>query len=437
MSEIEKKKQNRTKQTRSPDGTIRSFKEKRTVDHWGKKKTVEVWEARKRYRCERCEKCAASPRHYHEKKKRAYSHAEALAALHNLRIEIADELQRLKEASERDAPERERKFFELCDYFETHYVKPAVFVGNRQVGGYRQNLKTIRAYIEEFRAFFGDVPVKKISYEDLSRYTEYLSTQTRKPKNNQITPEAGTLSVRSINDRLTFLRRVFSVGVQKEWLFVNPFKKGAALICRDAENRRTRLLSREEEARLIAHCTGKRAHLVPIIYLTIDTTLRSKEIFRLRWTPDKDGLNYVDLDNRVIYAVNSKTRIARPKLVPITNRVYNALQEIKSEQERAGLDSPLVFEVHEIKRAFNAAVKDAGLADLQFRDLRKTGGARMREAGLSDAEVMTVMGHTQERTYQTHYVVVDEAAAKRIGERMDNRPKTEPTLELDTKDKAA
>jgi len=405
MAEKEKKR----KETRSPDGSIRHYKEKRAIDGFGRTRTVDVWIVRKRYRCGVCDKCKANKRYQHERKRHVFSAAEAVTALHNIHNEIADELQQLKNKAVKAAPERERTFFELTAYFEKEYVKPAVFAGDRQISGYRSDLQPRRAHIQEYNEFFGDVPLSTLTYADLRRYAEHVAGLRWYGK---------LLSVSTQNKRLSFLRRILSVGVMLGWMpQVSPFKRGESLISQAAENRRDRKLQGDEEERLIAACTGKRAHLMAIIYATLDTTLRRKELLALRWTPDDKGRNWIDLKNRVIHAVNGKGKILRPKVVPITTRLYNALVEMK---QTADSEHDFVFPARvTVKNAFRAACDAAGITNLLFMDLRKTGGNTMIQAGVSKAETMKTMGHTREQTFDDFYLTVDIEDAQRIGKQLD------------------
>jgi hypothetical protein len=61
------------------------------------------------------------------------------------------------------------------------------------------------------------------------------------------------------------------VAVANGWLLKNPFVMGESLINPGDERHRERILTREEEEKLLAVCTGAKAHLRPVIIMALDT----------------------------------------------------------------------------------------------------------------------------------------------------------------------
>jgi integrase len=255
----------RTKETRNFSGS--TFR--REIKKEGK--TIAVWDVRKRY------KNAAGEQK--EKFRRCYSAREASTALTNFQTDIE------KELSEHSTKKRDATFFQLVEYFKKEYVKEAVFTNGRQVGGYRQSLKTINNILDEQKEFFGNVPLRRISYETIKNYSDFITT--KKTQYNEF-PKVST-----VNKKLTFLRRVFNIGIQLEWIDSNPFQRGGRLIHKAAENRRNRMMTYDEEARLLAACTGRQEYLRAWIIAAVDTAMRRGDIYNLRWRD-------VDLDEGII-----------------------------------------------------------------------------------------------------------------------------------------
>jgi len=80
------------------------------------------------------------------------------------------------------------------------------------------------------------------------------------------------------------LRRMLTVAQREGWILRNPFAAGDSLISLADENKRERVLTREEEMKLLASCdTPQRAHLKTILICALDTGMRQGEIFSLRW----------------------------------------------------------------------------------------------------------------------------------------------------------
>lgn len=77
---------------------------------------------------------------------------------------------------------------------------------------------------------------------------------------------------------------MFNIAVRQGWLNQNPFGRGEQLVVTRRETVRNRMLTFDEEARLLAACIdARRLHLRPIIICALDTAMRQGEIFRLTW----------------------------------------------------------------------------------------------------------------------------------------------------------
>src|SRR5437868_5941731 len=64
----------------------------------------------------------------------------------------------------------------------------------------------------------------------------------------------GQRSITSVNRELALLRRMFNVAYREGWLLKNPFHSGEPLISLADEVKRERILTRDEEARLLEAC---------------------------------------------------------------------------------------------------------------------------------------------------------------------------------------
>jgi len=97
------------------------------------------------------------------------------------------------------------------------------------------------------------------------------------------------------------LRAILNFAVQNEWLVSSPFRLVKGVISKASEVERDRVLSLEEERRLLAVCTRRKAHLKPLLIYALDAAMRRGEIFKMKW---KD----VDFLPREIYIPQTNTK---------------------------------------------------------------------------------------------------------------------------------
>jgi integrase len=266
------------------------------------------------------------------------------------------------------------RFRELAEkYAEAKLIEP-VYVDGRKVAGMR-SLYSAKLYTQTLVEYFGNRRVKDITHADLETYKmARLKVETRSGKQRTIA---------SVNRELEQMRTILNFAVRQGVIAVSPFKQGEQLIERSAENSRDRVLSFNEEERLLVACAGRRAHLRPLVIAALDTGLRRGELFKLEWQD-------VDFDARLIQvrAINSKTN--RPREVAMTARLCDELQKLSEEpfgKSVFGLQS-------NVKRSFGSACKEAGIEGLRFHDLRHTCVTGLIEAGMQHTEAMKVSGHT-------------------------------------------
>lgn len=369
--------------TRSRFGSITK---KRVVKN-GRK--IDVWDVRRQYSAGTG---ADGKAIYKSRSRRCYSYAEAVMVLNQFEQQTA-----VPETSE-------HRLFDLCDYFAEHYIKPPTFVGSVKLSGYKRNLKTLHRFISELKTFFGNLTLKSLTYEDIRRYAEHLS---RTPTQKGSLPAAAT-----VHQKLSFLRRVLNIGKQLTWLEHNPFLSGPAIIKKTAETKRNRMITFEEEVKLLDACTGRRRHLKTLILLALDTAMRRGEIYRLRW----DQINF---EQKVIFLIGNdaaSTKTGVEGILPLTDRLVQELLFVRSLFP----DSVFVVGGSSFKRSFASARKAAGLENLQFRDLRATGATRMMLAGNAGDLVRKITRHTRTEIFLDHYTGVDVENARMIGAKLSD-----------------
>lgn len=281
--------------------------------------------------------------------------------------------------------------------FEPTVTKSGKAVGLKSYASARRRLHTLKDH-------FGKRLIKSITHADIEQFkhSRLATPPARRPEMQR--------SEADVNRDLQLLRNIFNFAIRQGWTTQNPFNLGEPLISTASEIRRDRVLSREEEERLLSVCTGTRAHLKAILICALDTGMRRGEMFKLKW---KD----VDLANREISVLAMNTKTGRSRVVPISSRLHKELSELKT----TAIDDPgaLVFGVSDIKKSFGSACKDAGIRGFRLHDARHTALTRWTESGMPPMQLMAISGHTQMTTF-ARYISADRTALKRAAEAMDN-----------------
>lgn len=292
-------------------------------------------------------------------------------------------------------------FNNLADYYEKNYLTPPVYVDQRKVSGMR-SYKNAQWTLTTLRAHFGKKRIKQIRHGDILAF---------KTKRLQEPTKRGTqLGIASVNRELALLRAIFAQAVRDGVMIHNPFIGKTRLISVSDERKRERVLSGNEEARLLAVCQGPREHLRPILICALDTGMRKGEMLKLQW---KD----VDLSRRIIRVQAFNTKTMKERTVAMTGRLVGELRAIIARA--APEPTERIFGIsNNVKKAFTTACRLAGITDLRLHDLRHVAATRMIQAGVPREQVGRILGHTQANTTY-RYINVSADTIQDVAVRLD------------------
>ncbi|MDT7779077.1 MAG: hypothetical protein QOC99_1589 [Acidobacteriota bacterium] len=290
---------------------------------------------------------------------------------------------------------------DLCRYYEEHYAIPAQYSNGRKVAGLRSVVQ-VKGYLKVYREDLGRRLLKSITYDDLRAFrAKRLKTSTHQGEQRSLT---------TVNREMAYLRRMLNIAERNGWIPKNPFKMGDALIHASDEIKRERILTRDEETRLLAACVGRRAHLRPIIVAALDTGCRLGELLKMRWRD-------VDLNAGLITIEAFNTKTMRQRQVSITARFAAELEQLWRKSQKDS--DTLIFGIEcSIRHAFNGACKDAGLEKIRMHDLRHSHATRLDDLGFSLAKIGGQLGHTVVQT-TLRYVNRDKTAVKQVAAALD------------------
>lgn len=243
-----------------------------------------------------------------------------------------------------------------------------------------------------FKSHFGEgTLLANIRYVDLETYRNNLR---RTPTQHGAVRKDGT-----VNREMSCLHHLFTKAVEWEMMERNPFDKGKTLLLKE-NNQRLRFLSEEEIQDLLAQ---RPRHLRRIVECAILTGMRRGEILSLKWSQVRNGFIYLQ-----------KTKTNEPRQIPINDDLAALLGEIrkefngeyvftyrKSEDKLKGAKpvrkrkkpAPVAEAVSGIKSAFNTALKNAGIENFRFHDLRHTFASHAVMRGGTLKQVQEILGH--------------------------------------------
>jgi integrase len=150
------------------------------------------------------------------------------------------------------------------------------------------------------------------------------STEERdKEKTKTERADHGKLSITSADRVLESLRTFFNYAKGEEWIIHSPFEHNRAkgLISKADETRRVRVLTIEEERRLLKACAAQREHIRPIVICALDTAMCKGEILKLRWRD-------VSFDSGKITVIAMNAKTAKQREIGITARLYTELERL-------------------------------------------------------------------------------------------------------------
>lgn len=289
-------------------------------------------------------------------------------------------------------------FEKLAEIYQGKKLIPAKYVNGRKVAGVR-SLEPALANLRALVNHFGRKRIKSITASDVEDFkSARLTTPTKndllKAKSRREDVEC-TRSIASVNRELELLRAILNFAKREGCLLRSPFEFGANLISKADEARRDRVLSHDEEIRLLkALDRPRRRHLLPFVLAALDTSARRGELFKLRW-------NDVDFVNGLIFirAMNTKTQTER--FVGMTTRLEVELKKLKNlaPDKFNGLVFGLTSTV---KTGLRSALQEAHIENFRLHDSRHTAITRMVNEGLPSSEIMKASGHTQITTFQRY-----------------------------------
>ncbi|MCM2316809.1 MAG: site-specific integrase [Thermoanaerobaculia bacterium] len=303
-------------------------------------------------------------------------------------------------------------FADIAKHYLEHYVVEPSYVDGRKVAGLR-SWRSVTAYVKTLKRKLGAKLLESITFGDLRtlRLELLAEEQGRRPTSDADAeasadeqPKKAKRTIANANRILAALRRMLSIAEREGWIRKNPFNLGEPLITPADEKSRTRILSHDEEKRLLAACRESPNEVLEALVLAaLETGCRRGELLKLH-TAD------VDLKAKVITIRETHTKTQKGRVVPITPRLAKMLRPLVLARQP---EDTLFGIRNNVKTSFNNARSKAGVPDLRFHDLRHTAATRLVRGGIQLAEVGRILGHSDVATTY-RYANADSETLNRV-----------------------
>ena len=271
---------------------------------------------------------------------------------------------------------------------------------------------------------FGSTPIERVTRDSIVSYRDDLKAKGRALRKMPDGEEQreGKLSNRVVVRHLVVLNGIFRRVRQvwkPEWgpLPENPAAADLVDRPRVLYSGEFKVLDPDEVRLLITHAKDDQTG---VLYLVAAFTgLRQGELFALRWRDVDFALARVQVRQNFTHKELKTPKSGKVRSTPMSDEVMAALDGL-SRREHYTAPDDLVFPAEggghlddmAVRRAFYAALDDAGLPRVRFHDLRHTFGT-MAAGKLSPVALQAYMGHAHYTTterYLHHSPAVEDAA---------------------------
>lgn len=230
------------------------------------------------------------------------------------------------------------------------------------------------------KGFFGQRAIRDIT----PMLVEKFKSELRKSDSRYSRP----FSPATVNRYLQVLSRVLSMAYENGIVDSNPMSRVKRLREPEPRQRYLNQYSDDEEERLMKALAVYGEHVVALAELDLEVGMRLGELLNARWA-DVDGVNrHISI---------TQTKNDKPRLVPLTARALGILKRLRQDAP----DDELIFDSTRTGRkrrqlmvCFERAVKEAGIVDFHFHDLRHTFATRLRAANVHEYDIADLLGHS-------------------------------------------
>jgi integrase len=211
----------------------------------------------------------------------------------------------------------------------------------------------------------------------------------------------------TIRLELALVSHLFEIA-RKEWgmeSLLNPLKNIRKPS--GSRERDRRLQAGEYDRIATALSASENPCAIQAFDLAIETSLRQGMLVQLQW-------DWIDLERQVVTIPASFRRHGNkgvPPVLPLSKRAVDALKSLPVQASGPVLPTT----ANALRCVWKRALKDLGIKDLRWHDLRHEAASRFFEKGLHPLEVASITGHKSLTMLRRYTHLQPEALAAKLG----------------------
>jgi integrase len=247
----------------------------------------------------------------------------------------------------------------------------------------KRSLNDIRLCLNNCVERIGNIRVSQLTRANIEYFRQLRLSEISSTKGRPVQPS-------TINRDVANFRAMLNKAVDYSLIESNPIGRIKQL---EENNVRERVLNQEEFELLLYHCPE---HLKGPVLVGFYIPMRQAEIFKLTWDKVDIGMKYIRL--------GQETKNKTGRVIPLHPKILDYL----TRQPRP-IHGGYIFEkIWYDRHAFVKAVKNAGIVDFRFHDLRHCAINNLRLAGNDHYSIKKVSGHKTDIAFQRYNLVTEE-----------------------------
>ncbi len=187
-----------------------------------------------------------------------------------------------------------------------------------------------------------------------------------------------------------------------------------ALADRDAQAAKERASANKWRAdrgrELMPEIKGYSDHVTPMVLVSLNTGIRQGELFAMKWES-------VNLEHKTLSVLASHSKGNKTRTIPLNAEVCTVFEAIRPKDAKGLVFvSPITDgEFDNVKKAWAEVVKEAGITDFRWHDLRHDFASQLVMKGASLYTVQKLLGHSNPKTTQRYARLAPHTLADAVG----------------------